>query len=177
MARWTDSAPAQMGDDGPRSFRVRPQSHPVGNPLVRHQRGFSLTELMIVVAIIGILAVLAIPNFLRYQARAKQTEAKNNLVAIHTAEMAYFAENNKYSDDFNAIGFAVTGSSQRYFYELGASSSGTLPLGCTASTLDTVSDTAFTAVAIANIDNDATCDVWTIDEQKTLVNVTNDVAL
>lgn len=144
---------------------------------VCNRRGFSLTELMIVVAIIGILAVIAIPNFLKYQARAKQSEAKNNLVAIHTSELAYFAEKNAYIDEFNAIGFAVTGSSQLYFYELGSSSSGILPAGCTASTLDHVSDTGFTAVATANIDGDPTCDVWTIDENKTLVNVTNDVAL
>ena len=144
---------------------------------IRNRRGFSLTELMIVVAIIGILAVLAIPNFLTYQARAKQSEAKTNLVALHTSELAYFAEKNTYVDDFNAIGFAVTGSSQLYYYELGGSSSGTLPPGCTASTLDKVSATGFTAVATANIDGDPTCDVWTIDETKTLLNVTNDVAL
>ena len=142
-----------------------------------NRRGFSLTELMIVVAIIGILAVIAIPNFLTYQARAKQSEAKTNLVAIHTSEMAYFAEKNSYIDDFNAIGFAVTGSSQLYYYELGSSSFGTLLPGCTASTLDNVSDTGFTAVANANIDGDPSCDVWTIDENKTLLNVTNDVAL
>ena len=144
---------------------------------MRNRYGFSLTELMIVVAIIGILAVIAIPNFLKYQARAKQSEAKANLVAIHTSEMAHFAEKNAYVDDFNAIGFAVTGSSQLYYYELGRSSSGTLPPGCTASTLDNVSDTGFTAAATANIDGDSTCDVWTIDENKTLLNVTNDVAL
>lgn len=141
-----------------------------------HQRGFSLTELMIVVAIIGVLASIAIPNFMKYQARAKQSEAKSNLVAIHTGEIAYFAENNSYIDDFNAIGFGVTGSSQRYYYELGNSSLGSLPPGCTASTLDTVSDSGFTAVAIGNIDGDQTCDVWTIDEGKTLVNVINDVS-
>ena len=90
---------------------------------MRNRDGFSLTELMIVVAIIGILAVIAIPNFLKYQARAKQSEAKSNLVAIHTSEMAYFAENNTYVDDFNAIGFAVTGSSQLYYYELESNSS------------------------------------------------------
>ncbi len=142
----------------------------------RSQRGFSLTELMIVVAIIGILAVIAIPNFMRYQAKAKQTEAKNNLVAIHTGEIAYFAEYNGYVDDFNAIGFSVTGTSQRYYYELGKASSGTLPPGCTASTLDNVTPNEFLAVAIANIDGDPTCDVWTIDDQKTLTNVINDVS-
>lgn len=143
---------------------------------VRDSRGFSLTELMIVVAIIGILAAIAIPNFMKYQARAKQAEAKNNLVALHTGEIAYFAENNGYVDDFNAIGFGVTGSSQRYYYELGKASSGTLPPGCTASTLDGVSNSTFTAVAIANIDGDSTCDVWTINEDKSLVNVVNDVS-
>ncbi len=142
----------------------------------RSQRGFSLTELMIVVAIIGILAVIAIPNFMRYQAKAKQTEAKNNLVAIHTGEIAYFAEYNGYVDDFNAIGFSVTGTSQRYYYELGKASSGNLPPGCTPSTLDNVTPNGFMAVAIGNIDGDPTCDVWTIDDQKTLTNVINDVS-
>ncbi len=141
-----------------------------------NQKGFSLTELMIVVAIIGILATIAIPNFLRYQARAKQTEAKSNLVAIHTSEISYFAENNGFIDDFNAIGFGVSGSSQRYYYELGNANLGTLPSGCTASTLDVVSASGFTAVAIGNIDGDATCDVWTIDDQKVLTNVVNDVS-
>ena len=144
--------------------------------LMENQRGFSLTELMIVVAIIGILATIAIPNFLRYQAKAKQTEAKSNLVALHTAEIAYFAENNGFVDDFNAIGFGVSGASQRYYYELGNANQGTLPPGCTASTLDSVSPTGFTAVAIGNIDGDPTCDVWTITEQKVLKNVTNDVS-
>ena len=104
------------------------------------QKGFSLTELMIVVAIIGILATIAIPSFMSYQAKTKQVEAKNNLVAIHTGEVAYFAENNGYIDDFNAIGFGITGATQRYYYELGKANSGTLPPGCTASALDKVSD-------------------------------------
>jgi type IV pilus assembly protein PilA len=141
-----------------------------------NQKGFSLTELMIVVAIIGILATIAIPNFLRYQAKAKQTEAKSNLVALHTAQIAYFAENNGYIDDFNSIGFGVSGSSQRYFYKLGNASLGTLPPGCTDPNADNVSALAFTAVAVGNIDGDATCDVWTINEQKVLTNVTNDVS-
>ncbi len=141
-----------------------------------NQKGFSLTELMIVVAIIGILATIAIPNFLRYQAKAKQTEAKSNLVALHTAQIAYFAENNGYIDDFNAIGFGVSGSSQRYFYKLGNASLGTLPPGCTDPNADNVSALAFTGVAVGNIDGDATCDVWTINEQKVLTNVTNDVS-
>ncbi len=58
--------------------------------------GFTLIELMIVVAIIGILAAIAIPNFLRFQLKAKSSEGKTNLAAIRTAEESYFAEYNGY---------------------------------------------------------------------------------
>ena len=54
--------------------------------------GFTLIELMIVVAIIGILAAIAIPNFLKFQLRSKTGEAKTNLAALRTAEEGYFAE-------------------------------------------------------------------------------------
>jgi type IV pilus assembly protein PilA len=58
--------------------------------------GFTLIELMIVVAIIGILAAIAIPNFLQFQLRSKTGEAKTTIAAIRTAEEGYFAEFNNY---------------------------------------------------------------------------------
>ena len=63
---------------------------------LRRARAFTLIELMIVVAIIGILAAIAVPNFLRFQLRAKSVEAGVNLQAISKAEESHFAEYGSY---------------------------------------------------------------------------------
>src|SRR5678816_3311717 len=70
---------------------------------LKGQKGFTLIELMIVVAIIGILAAIAIPNFLQYQLKSRQSEAKVNLQAIKTSEVSFQAERGCY------IGIAVEG--------------------------------------------------------------------
>lgn len=63
-----------------------------------NRKGFTLIELMIVVAIIGILAAIAIPNFLAMQLRAKRAELPTNLDGIRTAEKAYHAEWDTYTE-------------------------------------------------------------------------------
>jgi len=63
---------------------------------VRRRRGFTLIELMIVVAIIGVLAAVAIPSFLNYQLTSKRSEAYANLGALAKAQKAYFAEFNAF---------------------------------------------------------------------------------
>ena len=63
---------------------------------LKGQKGFTLIELMIVVAIIGILAAIAIPNFLQYQMKSRQSEAKTNLQAIKTSEVSFQAERGCY---------------------------------------------------------------------------------
>ena len=83
------------------------------------KKGFTLVELMIVVAIIGILAAIAIPNFIKFQARSKQSEAKTNLKGLFQSQKSYFAEHDSFSSDFTAIGF-VPERGNRYCYRLGA---------------------------------------------------------
>src|SRR5437762_3569980 len=81
------------------------------------QKGFTLIELMIVVAIIGILAAIAIPNFIKFQARSKQSEAKANLKAMFTAEKAFYQEKDRFSSYVAEVGFAPE-RNNRYNYAL-----------------------------------------------------------
>lgn len=85
----------------------------------KSQRGFSLVELMVVVAIIGVLASIAIPSINRYLAKARQSEAKTNLSSLYTSEKAFFAEFNIYSGYFGVVGYTPEGQ-LRYNVGFGA---------------------------------------------------------
>jgi type IV pilus assembly protein PilA len=65
---------------------------------VRSQRGFTLMELMISVGIIGVMATIAVPNFLSYQARSRRSEAYTNLAGLARSQKAYQAENDAFVD-------------------------------------------------------------------------------
>lgn len=81
---------------------------------IRSQLGFTLIELMIVVAIIGILSAIAIPNFARYQSKSRQAEAKIALASVYGGEKAFFAEYSAYMQDLAAIGYVPEGFKRFY---------------------------------------------------------------
>lgn len=70
-------------------------------------RGFTLIELIIVVAIIGILAAIAIPTYIGQQKRAARTEAYTNLQALRLLEEQFYAENGAYTANLGSAGSTV----------------------------------------------------------------------
>jgi type IV pilus assembly protein PilA len=83
----------------------------------KSNRGFTLIELMIVVAIIGLLAALAIPNFIKFQARSRQSEARSNLKALFTAQKSYYGDKLAYCTALDTIGFSPE-RGNRYLYTI-----------------------------------------------------------
>lgn len=130
---------------------------------------------MIVVAIIGILAAVAIPAFSKYQMKSKTSEGSINLAAIATGEIAYQAEFDTYTDcaanpgsvpagarvdwvgnaDFEAIGFAPKDGAVYFQYEV---------LGSGV--------TEFDGEARTDMDADGTNMVWTVTEADPVTNST-----
>ncbi|MFQ5457128.1 MAG: type IV pilin protein [Myxococcota bacterium] len=137
-----DSAPVRQGSEG--------------------RKGFTLIELMVVVAIIGILAAIAVGLFQSFAMRAKQSEAKELLAAIYTSEIAYFADTNAYGA-LTTAGFAPSGT-PKFYTNVGDSNF-------------TFTNVSFTATCSANLDRDNTEDIWQITSQsKSPTNTSNDVS-
>jgi len=70
-------------------------------------RGFTLIEMMIVVAIIGVLAAVAFPSYQRYVMESRRSEAKSFLNQVMQQQEKYYTENLKYTTDLTELGYPV----------------------------------------------------------------------
>jgi len=146
---------------------------------------------IIIFFVVGILAAIAIPNFNRSNGPrgGKQSEAKQNLGAIFTAYTSYHSDYNTYPSapfitikdaTYNCLAFAdwEPKGQIRYNYNCmntEAFSPATNDSPCPPGIVTTATKDSFTIAACGNVDNDATIDVWTINDQKKLKNIVDDV--
>lgn len=127
-------------------------------------RGFTLTEILVVLIIIGILILLALPNLMPLISRAKSTEAKLQLEHVYTLEKNYFYERSRYSKDLTEISFeqqklTPDGGQANYRIEI----------------ID-ATNTTFRARATAVVDfnGNGQFDVWEMDQNQQLIETTPD---
>jgi type IV pilus assembly protein PilE len=127
-------------------------------------RSFNLQEMLIVLAIIGILLLIALPNLMPLITKAKSVEAQTQLKAIYNAQKQYYFMYSKYSPDFNEIDFeppktVKESGTANYTYEV----------------IET-SDTNFKAraTAVTDFNGNGVFNVWEIDQDGSPKQVTND---
>ena len=114
----------------------------------------------IMIPIIAILAAIAIPNFLKFEAKSKQSEARTILTGIYEAEMAYFATENRFSSYPEEIGYEPPAIPKYYQFKI-----------IYADEYD------FVARAWGNIDGDSQIDIWEVtDDAREPVCIYDDYA-
>jgi type IV pilus assembly protein PilE len=127
-------------------------------------KAYSLSELLIVLVIIGILILVALPNLMPLISRAKSTEAQQQLAFVHTLEKTYFYTYSRYSPSTEEIGFeqqplVTNGGNANYVIEIIEASEH----GFKA-----------TATAVVDFNGNGVFNVWEIDQDKKLVETVKD---
>jgi type IV pilus assembly protein PilE len=140
----------RRGDVNFRSHESQRQTQPA----LFKESGFSLTELMVVLVIVGVLVLIALPRLMPLVTKAKTTEAKLQLKQLHTLEQSYKFEHDCYSSSLPEIGFeqeklVAQGGQARYRIEVVSA--------------DERSYSAH-ATSVVDFDGDGTFNVWVVDE-------------
>lgn len=154
------------------------------------KNGFSLIELMIVVAIMAILAMISMPSFMKYLAKAKRAEAYMQLSSLYAAQKAYWAEHGRYSTQlagkggigWSPEGYRGGGPSEKFNYTYGFG--GTEGQNYFTGKLNTSSnhlakayanEKGFLALAAGDIDGDGTPDILAVDEHNNITILQDDL--
>ena len=132
--------------------------------LYKEQQGFSLTELMVALVIIGVLVLLALPRLMPVVNKAKATEAKLSLKQVYMLQKAYKFEYDKYSAELPQIGFEqerliTDNGTARYLVEIQNAE---------------LSKFVATATSVVDFDDDGTFNVWEVNETGIIREVTPD---
>ena len=153
--------------------------------------GFTLIELMIVVAIVCFLSIIAVPNFFAFLAKAKRSEAYMNLGSIYTAQKAYWAEHGTYSAKLNGKdsicwkpqGYTSGGKNEKFYYTYGFGQggegssyfTGKKETSHTYLNMTKADKDSFIAGAVCDIDGDGKPDIITIDHNGNIKIVEDDL--
>ena len=91
----------------------------------KDDKGFTLVELLVVIIIIGILAAIALPNFLNQASKAKQSESKQNISLVNKAQNSYRTEKNAFASSFDLLAVGsitgtANGTTANYSYDIAA---------------------------------------------------------
>lgn len=83
---------------------------------MKYRRGFTLIELMTVVAVVCLIASLLIPWYLKKEMAAKRDECHKNLRALYALEHRYFEAHQTYTDNLGALGWSPQGNLFRFLF-------------------------------------------------------------
>lgn len=129
-----------------------------------HLKAYSMSEILIVLCIIGILIYLVVPNQTSVVTSAKSIEAQNMLSMIHGLQKSHFFRHSRYTSDFNELGFeeALTidkGGQAVYKIEITEAS---------------LNSFKATATALQDFDGDGVYNTWEIDQDRKLKEIVKD---
>lgn len=129
-----------------------------------HLKAYSMSEILIVLCIIGILIYLVLPNQTSVVTSAKSIEAQNMLSMIHGLEKSHFYRHSKYTQDFDALGFEQAstidqGGQAVYKIEIIEASLNTFKA---------------TARSLQDFDGDGVYNTWEIDQDRILKETVKD---